>query len=319
MHQRSRPRRRTHRPRGWRIALVSTIALTGGLTVSTASTSTASTAPTAADSLRTAPRLPSLTGVVLVEKLSASNSVDKSVTVSCPSGKKVISAGGSIASGYGHVALDDMYPNDALTSVTATGLETDSYNGNWMVRAAATCANPPSGLQRVRRLVEDSSSAKSVTATCPPGRTMLGTGASMRGGQGQAVMRSIRPHGGGPTSAADSVTVGAYETDPLAGSWTVLAYAICAYPLAGQKVLNVSSNFASHSTGGQVAYCEPSQVATGGGGDLFDPAGAVSLNTVTPVHPGQTASPRGIVALAAEEDATSSSWAVRTWVLCADE
>lgn len=302
------PRRRRRR-----VALLSTMVV-----IAAAAVSAASIPPATADPVIVAPGLPSLTGVVLVEKLSPANSSNKSVTVSCPSGKKVIGSGGSIVSGGRQVILDDMYPNDALTNVTATGLEADSYAGTWQVRAAATCANPVSGMQRVRAVVSNSDSAKSATATCPSGRTVLGTGASIQGGQGQAALRFIRPQGGGAASAASGVTVGAYETDPLAGSWSVLAYAICASPVAGQKTRNDTSTVTSNSTSGQVVYCESSQVATGGGGQLFDTSGAVTLNTVTPANAGATVVPRGIVALAAKEDASSSAWAVRAWVLCAN-
>jgi hypothetical protein len=83
-------------------------------------------------------------GLQLATARSPSDSnPSKTVTAACPSGKNVLGAGASIASGAGEVVIDDMVPNNLLTNVTATGFEDpDGFAGNWRVFGYAICANP---------------------------------------------------------------------------------------------------------------------------------------------------------------------------------
>ncbi len=87
-----------------------------------------------------------LVGQVRVTAVSATNSVNKSVTVTCPAGRKVTGLGGEISGGVGEVVIDDYTPNEFLTSVSVTGTEARDldgvYLGNWSVRAYALCATP---------------------------------------------------------------------------------------------------------------------------------------------------------------------------------
>jgi hypothetical protein len=90
----------------------------------------------------------------------------------------------------------------------------------------------PAGLAGLRAVsvttAADSSSPKSVTATCPAGKRVLGGGATIIGaGIDGPVVTQSQPVGADATSvdswAATAVEVGAY-----ASSWRLIAYALCA-------------------------------------------------------------------------------------------
>ena len=82
--------------------------------------------------------------------------------------------------------------------------------------AYAICANPLPGLVRVATAsVSDSSDFHSVTATCPVGKVLTGTGYQLNGVTGEGVVDDFRPNGG-VASAPPAVTIGAYESTPRA-------------------------------------------------------------------------------------------------------
>ena len=170
--------------------------------------------------------LPGLEQVIGVSPFD--NSSPKSATASCPAGKRVVGAGGSIGGGEDQVALQ-FTPNPALTSVTASGFEDETgKEENWAVFAVAFCANPPPGLQRVSGTSEFHSEGevKAVSARCPAGKNLLGTGAEMPGGGGQVVLDDVLPN-----ALLTSVLATAVEDqNGFAGDWRVTAYAICANP-----------------------------------------------------------------------------------------
>jgi hypothetical protein len=124
---------------------------------------------------------PPLPGLEIVSPSSPNDSTDKSVNAGCPTGKRVVGAGGEIANGAGQVVLDAAVPFSDLTAVAATGFEDETGLGqDWIVTAYAVCANPPPGLGLVTaRTDPDSDFSASVAATCPSGKNLLGTGADI--------------------------------------------------------------------------------------------------------------------------------------------
>jgi hypothetical protein len=165
-----------------------------------------------------------LPGLEDVEATSATNSdSSKSVPVSCPAGKRVVGAGGRLTFEGTGLALNKVEPNASLTAVTAGGQELEGgHAGNWSVTVYAICANPPPGLQLVTAEGPfDSDEIQRVTADCPAGKHLLGTGGSVFG---RVVLDDLRPHG-----ALKSVTVTGIEEE--AGNitgWFPRAHAICA-------------------------------------------------------------------------------------------
>lgn len=174
------------------------------------------------------------------EPVAAASSFDmtsnKEVTVTCPAGKRVVGAGGSIEAPAGDsekVSLHSARPNAALTSVTATGSER-SEGPTWQVTARALCASAPPGLELVTAETEPDSDPASVTASCPAGKNLLGTGAELAGNvtspfqQSEVGLDDVRPN-----AALTSVFVTGLEDDLFSnpdGEWFVRAHAICANP-----------------------------------------------------------------------------------------
>ncbi|HEX8104152.1 MAG TPA: hypothetical protein VF533_16150 [Solirubrobacteraceae bacterium] len=161
---------------------------------------------------------------VVVEPAVASG--PSTVTATCPSGKRVIGAGGFAddQSGDNRVAVDGMAPDAALTSVSMTSSNTAGEAAMWAAGAFAICAAAPPGLVRVARTSPaDSAEYKSVTATCSAGKRLLGAGAAVTS-QAHVVLDDMLPD-----AALTKVTASGAE-DPTApeGDWTVTAYAICA-------------------------------------------------------------------------------------------
>lgn len=86
------------------------------------------------------------TGFVSVAALGPSNSANKAVTVSCPAGTQVHSAGGALLNGTaqlvtGSLIIDKIAVDPSLTSVTVRGVEDENgTTDTWTVRATALCA-----------------------------------------------------------------------------------------------------------------------------------------------------------------------------------
>ena len=100
----------------------------------------------------------------------------------------------------------------------------NGFGGNWLAAAYAICADPLPGLQRVAATSASTSAAKSVTATCPTGKRLVGLGGDRVGGAGQVVITTMRPEPGlTKATVLAREAQGGYEAN-----WTVSAYAICA-------------------------------------------------------------------------------------------
>ena len=124
----------------------------------------------------------------------AGSSANKTVSVSCPAGKRALTPGAFVDLGTtNQVILDDLRPSADLTSVTAQGLEDETgTTANWVLSTSAKCAVPPPGLQRVSAASGLNSSNKSVTVNCPAGKRVLGAGADLNAGNGQVLFDDIR-------------------------------------------------------------------------------------------------------------------------------
>lgn len=264
------------------------------------------------------PAAAALPGTMRLELSSVVDSADKGITVPCPVNTRVINASGYISNGDGSVMMDNIVPNQALTAVTVTGVETDATLNNWSVTAVATCAPAPAGLEwNVQQSIVDSAD-KSVTATCTGNKQLLGTGGTVKGGGGNVIMDEIKPNGafGAPSTG---VTMWAYEDNPaFAGMWRVITYAICADPLAGQQTLwGVGAWDATNK--GWYMKCDPGQVATGTGIEIGTTTdeGEILIDAVYPDGSATTA-PTMTTVYAVEEDPVANNWGIMAFVLCVD-
>jgi len=170
-----------------------------------------------------APASAAVPGLQDVSAVTATNSTSpKSVTATCPVGKRVVGTGAEITGGAGDVGIDDLRPS--LTNVLAMGDENHiAPAGNWSIRSYAICANPLPGLQIVSAVTaSNSSSPKSVFATCPVGKRVLGTGAVITGGLGDVGLDDLRP------SLTNVLATGDEDHTATTRNWSIRAYAVCA-------------------------------------------------------------------------------------------
>jgi hypothetical protein len=152
-------------------------------------------------------------------------SPSRSVTVSCPAGKRVIGAGGAARPEFGFVPLDEVAPSADLTSVRVTAFqgETRLPFAIW-VDAFAVCADPLPGLTLVHADSPLDSSDKLVGVVCPAGTRVHSVGHDLVGAIGQAHVTALFP--GQPLTSVRLTA--AEDRDGLSRTWRARAYAICA-------------------------------------------------------------------------------------------
>ncbi|WP_146603923.1 hypothetical protein [Micromonospora deserti] len=268
-----------------------------------------------------APASAAVPGLVRVSATSASNSNDfRSVTATCPAGKVLTGAGYELNGATGEAVVDDFRPNGgpatAPTAVTVGAYEAEAFAGNWSVTAYAICANPVAGLVRVSaNSASNSNDFRSVTATCPAGKVLTGTGYELTGVTGEGVVDDFRPNGG-PATAPTAVTVGAYEADAFAGNWFATAYAICANPLAGLVRVSATSASNSNDFRGITATCPVGKVLTGAGYELNGVTGEGVVDDFRPSG-GPATAPTSVTSGAYEEDPFAGNWTNTAYAICA--
>jgi len=150
----------------------------------------------------------------------------KSARVDCPPGTRVIGTGARTEGGNGQVIIDDIAPDAALMTLTATATEMAAgYGGNWSMWAYAVCAEPLTGLELRSAAIGPISDAGIVQVSCSsPAKQVIGVGAGLSGGLGQVMHLAMFP-----SSFPDTAVVATDEdANGLASSWTHTVYAICA-------------------------------------------------------------------------------------------
>ncbi|MFI9644067.1 hypothetical protein ACIG87_29125 [Micromonospora sp. NPDC051925] len=76
---------------------------------------------------------------VTVDSVSSSV-VDRSVTATCPAGKRLHGVGGEIVGGEGQVRLTELRPTSSTTATVRAATDENGFSGSWKVRAYAVCA-----------------------------------------------------------------------------------------------------------------------------------------------------------------------------------
>jgi hypothetical protein len=239
-------------------------------------------------------------GLQIVSATSATNSIDKSITATCPVGKNVIGTGAELNGALGDVVIDEIIPT--ATTVTATGFENGASARNWNIRAYAICANPLPGLQIVSATSANNSVNKSITARCPAGKSVTGTGAELTGALGDVAIDEIIP-------SLTSVLATGFENGASARNWNIRAYAICANPLPGLQIVSATS--ANNSVNKSItATCPAGKVVTGTGAELTGALGDVFIDDQTPTA-------TTVVATGFENGASARNWNIRAYAICA--
>jgi hypothetical protein len=168
-------------------------------------------------------------GWEIVTRVSEFNTgTARQVDAICPSGKRVIGGGASLANGWGQISINSLDLNDNYTEASAIDDE-DGFSGAWSITAYAICANPLPGIQHALwGTGADSISPKTSTATCAAGSRVLSAGWQLRwppnAAQEQVLNTSAFIAPGGT-----AVTTIEYEDDTgYSGTWGELTQAICA-------------------------------------------------------------------------------------------
>ena len=241
---------------------------------------------------------------------SANNSIDKGVTVTCPAGKRVVGSGADISgylAGNGAVVLDDVIPTS--TTVTAYAYEVEEGTSlTWTIRAWAVCGNPNGSMTTSSRVSVTSSNNKSATVTCPVGKVVLGSGASITGGRGEVVIDAIIPTATTVTAAAlEDPTGGGYSPD-----WSIRAYARCGDEPGGRTIVSRTTTSNSIDKSGS-APCPVGKVVFGGGFDIIGGAGETFIDDFIPT----TAS---VLTFGMEHndgsDDNGRDWSLRSYAVC---
>ena len=172
------------------------------------------------------------------------------------------------------------------------------------------------GLVRVSATsVNDASDIKSVIATCPAGKQLTGTGYVINGATGEVVVDDLRPNGGAAV-APTSVTVGAYEEDPLAASWSVTAYAICANPVPGLVRVAVTGALNSDDFHSTTATCPAGKTLTGTGFEMNGATGDAVVDDLRP-NGGVAVAPTSVTVGAYETDPNVvPNWSLTAYAIC---
>jgi hypothetical protein len=241
---------------------------------------------------------------------SPSNSSNKSISVSCPAGKRVLSAGTWLSFGStNQVLIDDLRPSADLTSVSVNALEDETgTDESWTVTAAAICATPPPGLERVSATSPLNSTNKTATASCPAGKRVLGAGADINTFNGQVVLDDVRPN-----AALTSVTATGLEDETgNPANWSVTAYAVCANSIAGLERATETTPLDSIGQKILITGCSGGKVMTGVGADINTFNNEVQLSAI---NFGGAEN----ILLEALEDETGNAapWSLTSYVICA--
>jgi hypothetical protein len=261
------------------------------------------------------PALASEPGYIIISAESATNSVSpKSVTAACPAGQQVLSPGIQIRGALGHVLVDDIQPNAALTSVTVKAYEDGAGTSEaWSVRGFAVCVNARIGLERVARTSSTTSVGTGLDFPCPEAKVVVGVGAAINNGFGRVSLVAMSAES---ANGPNRVSVAARETqDGTTDMWSLTAYAICDFQHASQHLNYDETITDSTQLKTSTAGCGTSYVVIGSGFQILNggaPTAQVLVHSIRPRYP------RFATVEATEgRNGYSGSWQLRSNAICA--
>ena len=228
-------------------------------------------------------------GLVVARGASPVDSApSKSAHADCPAGKRVVGGGASViadASIANKVRLAELrpvHPGSGADGYVAGALAVEAGGtGTWSILVFAVCADPIPGLHVVSGSgALGSATVQSVDARCSAGEVALGGGGLVRNPGFQADLRTVAP-----STTGDRITVqGGEDIDGYAGSWSVVAYAMCApRPPGYEIVVSGSSANPTDSRKASTGTCPAGKRAYGAGAATNpSAAGGIGLQEVIP-------------------------------------
>lgn len=177
-------------------------------------------------------------GLVMVSATSADNSTDfKSVSATCPTGKKVIGGGAQTFGWYVgyHVLVTQAYPDGTNNRFTVGAWEDEARTPEtWTVTAYAICASPLAGLEYVSTPWYDNIGG--TWAVCSSGKKLVGMGGQIINSNGEVALTGVFPG----ASLTRSETWVSEDHTGYAPTYSVKSYSVCADPIAGQTYVTSS-------------------------------------------------------------------------------
>jgi hypothetical protein len=141
----------------------------------------------------------------------------------CPSGKKVIGAGGVVGGPAGRTSFQQIRPNQQGAFVFVQGVEEAGFLDSFSVRAFAVCAKPIQGWQiKIDGTDYNSARVQTALASCPTGQQVIGAGLTKGDPHGRARVESMIPTGQGHV-----LTVGAISEGRPTYPWNLASWAVC--------------------------------------------------------------------------------------------
>ncbi len=252
------------------------------------------------------PASAAVSGLTSTYNYTPYDSNNKGLRVDCPSGKKLIGVSESIAGGEGQVRWDQVIPYSDHVYVHAVEDE-DGSPWTWSVGATVICSDPLPGLEIVPQTsTTTSNDYNSVAADCTGDNQLLGLGFSINGGSGQVGIDDNK------ATSSSRATGWAYEDRTgFSGQWSLTEYAICADPLPGYEINQVTGADQSSTSTTVTAKCTGTKRIVGGGGQADGGQGLVILEDFA----GSFTS----FEVKAYEDQTGTSnlWHLHAYAICA--
>lgn len=247
---------------------------------------------------------------------AVNSNVFKAATAMCPAGQRVIGGGARLTVASGEVSITRLAPNATADGYEAFAYEDfDGFAGAWGLIVVAICAPTPPGYTIVTAASPvGSPPTASITATCPAGLQVLGTGGAVVPGRGVVLLTGIVPSA--PVNPTAVTVLGAEIAGGFAGGWNVQAWAICAAPVAGNVVAATTSVFDSTSPKLQTSSCPAGLAVHGVGFQFGGGIGEIFLNAAipNPLLPVGTQVP---VLASEDQSAFAGNWAIRSFAICA--
>ncbi|MFS8098586.1 hypothetical protein LFM09_15755 [Lentzea alba] len=221
--------------------------------------------------------------VAQVSNTSAASSADKIVTVSCPSGTKVVGAGGSVTGE--RTTITRVRPSEDLSSVEVAAVEHGAGTVQpWTVKVRANCA--PGDFTLVSK-----GGTRNAEASCSGTEKVLGVGGETDG------VHLTR------MSPKSNLKGGVVEASGNAG---VTAYAICG-TRPGLVLRGGSPSVVMTKTATKTVACQGDEQVVSAGGAV---AGA-AIDDVLPVGSGAS-----VTGEATDAQGQAIRWSITPYVVC---
>ncbi len=225
----------------------------------------------------------------------------------CPSNTKVVGAG--VWGGGAQVRISDLIVGDGFAYGYAH-VDEDGYGSSWSLSVRVVCADLDGYLRVPATSANDSTSPKSASASCGSGRSLVGSGFSINGADGQVGLAKVVP-------AIDHVFVEAYEDDNGTNStWSVTAYAICAYAPSGLHLITTATSPNSNTAQGTDLSCASNETQLSGGLNIVGGGPDVTIAELKPATSWQGHSLESAKAFE-DFDGTSATWSTTVLAMCA--